>query len=61
MLLRMLGSIPAAPSNGLHLGPVFVHAYGLAYLVAVLATIAITTKRWEARGGSRELVWGMAL
>src|SRR5918912_4225837 len=61
MLLRMLGSIPAAPSNGLHLGPVFVHAYGLAYVVAVLAAIAITTKRWEARGGSRELVFEVAL
>jgi prolipoprotein diacylglyceryl transferase len=61
MLLPMLGSIPAPPSNGLHLGPVFVHAYGLAYVVAVLAAIAITTKRWEARGGSRELVFEVAL
>jgi prolipoprotein diacylglyceryl transferase len=61
MLLRMLGSIPAPPSNGLHLGPVLVHAYGLAYVVAVLAAIAITTKRWEARGGSRELVFEVAL
>jgi len=23
--------LPSPPSNGLHLGPVFVHAYGLAY------------------------------
>src|SRR5919201_4446336 len=61
MLLRMLGSIPAPPSNGSHLGPVFVHAYGLAYVVAVLAAIAITTKRWEAGGGSRELVFEVAL
>src|SRR5919199_2805223 len=61
MLLRMLGSIPAPPSNGLHLGPVFVHAYGLAYVVAVLAAIAITIKRWEAGGGSRELVFEVAL
>src|SRR5918911_1176643 len=61
MRLRMLGWPPAAPSNGLHLGPVFVHAYGLAYVVAVLAAIAITTRRWEARGGSRELVFEVAL
>jgi prolipoprotein diacylglyceryl transferase len=55
------GSIPAPPSNGLHLGPVFVHAYGLAYVAGVLAAIAITTRRWKARGGSRELVFEVAL
>jgi hypothetical protein len=40
-------------SNGFHLGPLFCHAYGLAYVVAVAAAIAITTRRWEARGGDR--------
>src|SRR5919197_877299 len=57
----MLASIPSPPSNGLHLGPLFIHAYGLAYVVGVLAAIAITTRRWEARGGSRELVQEVAL
>jgi hypothetical protein len=27
----MLASIPSPPDNGLHVGPLFVHAYGLAY------------------------------
>jgi len=50
-------SIPSPPSNGLHLGPLFIHAYGLAYVVGVLAAIAITVRRWEAHGGSRDLVY----
>jgi prolipoprotein diacylglyceryl transferase len=57
----MLASIPSPSENGFHLGPLFVHVYGLAYIVAVLAAIAVTTRRWEARGGSRELVQEVAL
>jgi prolipoprotein diacylglyceryl transferase len=57
----MLASIPSPAGNGFHVGPLFVHAYGLAYIVAVLAAIAITTRRWEARGGNRELVQEVAL
>jgi prolipoprotein diacylglyceryl transferase len=56
-----LASIPSPPDNGIDLGPVFVHAYGLAYIVAVLAAIAVTTRRWEAAGGSRALVQEVAL
>jgi prolipoprotein diacylglyceryl transferase len=57
----MLASIPSPADNGFHLGPLFVHAYGLAYIVAVMAAIAVTARRWEARGGSRELVSEVAL
>jgi prolipoprotein diacylglyceryl transferase len=57
----MLASIPSPASNGLHVGPFFVHAYGLAYALAVVAAIAITTRRWEALGGRRELVQEVAL
>jgi prolipoprotein diacylglyceryl transferase len=56
-----LGAIPSPSSNGLHIGPLFVHAYGLMYVLAVLAAVAITARRWEARGGSRELVQEVAL
>jgi prolipoprotein diacylglyceryl transferase len=54
-------SIPSPPSNGFDLGPLFVHAYGLAYVVAVLAAVAMTVRRWEARGGDRALVYEVAL
>jgi prolipoprotein diacylglyceryl transferase len=53
--------IPSPPSNGFYLGPLFFHAYGLAYVVAVIAAVAITIRRWEARGGSRELVYEVAM
>lgn len=53
--------IPSPPTNGFHVGPLFVHAYGLAYVLAVITAVAITVRRWEAKGGSRELVYEVAL
>jgi prolipoprotein diacylglyceryl transferase len=53
--------IPSPSTNGLHLGPFFVHAYGLGYAIAVIAAVAITMHRWEAKGGNRELVYEVAL
>jgi prolipoprotein diacylglyceryl transferase len=57
----MVAAIPSPPSNGLHVGPLFVHAYGIAYIFAVLAAVMITARRWEKLGGSRELVHDVAL
>ncbi len=53
--------IPSPSSNGFHVGPLFIHAYGLAYVFAVIAAVAITSRRWEAAGGQRELVHEVAL
>jgi len=53
--------IPSPPKNGFYIGPLFIHAYGLAYVVAVTAAVAITVRRWEARGGQRQLVYDVAL
>lgn len=57
---RALAFIPSPSSNGFHIGPLLVHAYGLAYIAAVLAAVAILTVRWEARGGDRALVQEVA-
>lgn len=57
----MLAAIPSPSSNGFFVGPLFVHAYGLAYLFGVLAAIALTTRRWRAQGGSPSLVHEVAL
>ncbi len=57
----MFASIPSPSANGFHLGPLFVHAYGLAYVVAVTAAVMLTRRRWEAIGGKRELVYDVAL
>jgi len=53
--------IPSPPANGVHLGPLDLHVYGLMYALAVLAAVALTTRLWERRGGSRELVHDVAL
>jgi prolipoprotein diacylglyceryl transferase len=53
--------IPSPSHNGFWLGPLFVHAYGICYLVAVLAAIAITSRRWQRQGGDRGLVREVAL
>ena len=55
------GSIPSPSSNVLHLGPVSVHMYGLMYVLAVLASVAIAARRWERAGGDRSLVYQVAL
>jgi len=57
----MLASIPSPSSSGLQLGPFEVHVYGLMYVVALALAILITTRRWEAIGGSRELVYDVAM
>ena len=57
----MFAAIPSPPSSGIHIGPLFVHAYGLAYIVAVIAAVAVVSHRWERQGGSRELVHEVAL
>ena len=57
----MLASIPSPASNGIHLGPLEVRVYGLMYLLGLFAAIAITARRWERQGGSRELVYEVAL
>ena len=57
----MIASIPSPPANGFHLGPLLVHVYGLAYVVAVIAAVAITSRRWESQGGDPRLVQEVAL
>src|SRR5579862_434290 len=60
-LRGVLWSIPSPASNGFHVGPLFIHAYGLAYVVAVTAAVMLTRRRWEAVGGNRDLVYDVAL
>jgi prolipoprotein diacylglyceryl transferase len=53
--------IPSPPVSGIHLGPLFVHFYGLMYVVAIALAVFITTRRWAAVGGDRELVYDVLL
>jgi prolipoprotein diacylglyceryl transferase len=59
--VTLIGSIPSPSENGFQLGPFFVHAYGIAYVFAVIAAVLIGQRRWEAVGGRRELVQEVAL
>ena len=56
-----LAFIPSPSWNGFHFGPLFVHVYGLFYVVAVIVAVAIIERRWEREGGDRELVREVAL
>jgi prolipoprotein diacylglyceryl transferase len=59
--LTTLAYLPSPSSNGLQIGPLFIHAYGLMYVIGIALAIAITIRRWEAAGGHRDLVYDMAM
>ena len=61
----MLAYIPSPHTGVVHIGPLQLHMYGLTLLVAILACIWLTGRRWIAIGGDWELVtrvavWGVA-
>jgi prolipoprotein diacylglyceryltransferase len=57
----LLAAIPSPSTNVIDLGPISIHVYGLCYAVALIAAVAMLRRRWEAQGGSRELVYDVAL
>ncbi len=56
----MLASIPSPPHNGFYIGPLFVHFYGLAYVVGISAAIFLSRKLWRDKGGDPDLVYTVA-
>ena len=53
--------ISSPSSNGIHIGPLFLHAYGLMYVLAVAAVVLMTRYRWAKRGGDPELPYRTAI
>ncbi len=53
--------IPSPPVNGIHVGPAYIHVYGLMYLIGITLAIWITRRRWWATGGDPALVGDVAL
>jgi prolipoprotein diacylglyceryl transferase len=53
--------IPSPSVNGFHLGPVFVHYYGLMYVIGITLAIIITQRRWQRIGGDPGIVGDVAL
>jgi prolipoprotein diacylglyceryl transferase len=56
-----LAFIPSPATNGLRLGPLDIHFYGLMYVVAIILAVIITRRRWRAVGGNPDLVSDVAL
>jgi len=56
-----LSFIPSPSFNGVHLGPLDIHIYGLMYVVGITLAVIITRRRWRALGGNAELVGDVAL
>ena len=56
----MVLHIPSPPVNGFHIGPAFIHFYGLMYVVGIALAIIITRRRWAACGGNPALVADVA-
>ncbi|HYB26626.1 MAG TPA: prolipoprotein diacylglyceryl transferase [Solirubrobacteraceae bacterium] len=52
--------IPSPSHNGFYIGPLFIHAYGLAYVFAVAAAIFVTRWRWRRMGGNPDLCYEAA-
>ncbi len=53
--------IPSPPVNGFHLGPAYIHFYGLMYVIGITVAILITQRRWKVVGGDPGLVGDVAL
>jgi prolipoprotein diacylglyceryl transferase len=60
-VVSMLAFIPSPPASGISLGPLFVHVYGLMYVIGIALAVYITGRRWGAAGGDRSLVYDVAL
>jgi prolipoprotein diacylglyceryl transferase len=56
-----LASIPSPPISGIHLGSLFIHFYGLMYVIGISLAVYITVRRWTAAGGDRDLVFDVLL
>jgi len=57
----MLASIPSPSNNGFSIGPLFVHFYGLMYVVGITAAILLSRKLWRDKGGDPDLVYTVAI
>ena len=53
--------IPSPSQNGFSIGPLFFHAYGIAYVFAVAAAILISRWGWRRQGGDPDLPYEVAI
>jgi prolipoprotein diacylglyceryl transferase len=58
---HFMSFIPSPSSNGIHLGPLFFHYYGLMYVIGITMAVLVTRRRWRAVGGNPDLVIDVAI
>ena len=61
MIVSLPAFIPSPPVSGFRIGPLFVHFYGLMYVVGIALAVIIVRRRWRAAGGDPALVGDVAV
>ena len=56
-----LSYLPSPPVNGFHIGPLFIHFYGLMYVVGITLAVIITQRRVRGYGGDPSVVGDVAM
>ena len=57
----VLAAIPSPSWSGFSLGPLTIHAYALCILLGIVLALWVTNRRWQARGGSEDDLWNIAM
>ena len=57
----VLSYIPSPPSNGISLGPLRLHVYGLLIACGIAAAVWLSQRRWEKIGGKPGTMASLAL
>jgi prolipoprotein diacylglyceryl transferase len=58
--VHSLASIPSPTHAVWHVGPIPIRAYALCIVAGIFVALAVTVRRWRARGGKDEDVWDVA-
>ena len=58
--MHPLASIPSPTHAVWHLGPIPIRAYALCIVAGIFVALAVTARRWRARGGKDEDIWDVA-
>lgn len=57
----LLASLPSPTWSGFDIGPLRIHAYALCILLGIALALWLTNRRWQARGGTEDDLWTLAI
>lgn len=57
----ILANIPSPPQGVWYLGPIPIRAYALCIMTGIIVALAISLRRYAARGGNPDTVWDAAI